>query len=345
MSPITFWIEQSTMTAITQGTIKTNGVSKARAPAGRIGSKSITLWCTCLATALVVALCIPRFGEGLSFWFYLWQWIALATAMNLMAGMIGYLPFGFVAFFGIGAYATAISVQFHGSPVWLGIVLAGAAGAFLALLFAPTLRLKGVFFSIVSLSLSIVLKSTIAILPESIAGGSGGITITATQDPKLYYYLMAILSLSSVGLATAVSLSRFGLMLKAIRDDADAAKMIGINATGLRLITWVVSAIIAAFCGSLEALYSSTIDPPASFNVLISAKAVIYAALGGFGSVMGPVLGAGLMSIVDELVWSRFPLANLFILGAIISIAVLFFPSGLIGSILEKHPRFRNWLF
>jgi branched-chain amino acid transport system permease protein len=78
---------------------------------------------------------------------------------------------------------------------------------------------------------------------------------------------------------------------------------------------------------------------------LISAKAIIYAALGGLGTVMGPLAGALVMSVIDELIWARFPVANLFILGALISLTVLFMPRGMVGSLLDRHPRFRRWFF
>jgi branched-chain amino acid transport system permease protein len=306
---------------------------------------SVWLWVALIAAGVLAALILPLFSKGVSFWFYLFQWIALASALNLMAGMTGYLPFGFVAFFGIGAYSASTLIQLHNATVWQSLLGAACAGALLAVLFAPTLRLSGVFFSIVSMSLAIVLKNVIALLPDSIAGGSAGITIAVARDPILYYRLIVLLAAASVLLATAIAVTPVGLRLKALRDDFHAAQMIGINVGRLRLAVWIVSGTIAALCGALEALYSSVVDPSASFNMLISAKAIIYAALGGLGTVIGPVVGAVLMTEIDELVWARFPVANLFILGAIISLAVLFFPKGLVGSLLERRPRFRRWFF
>lgn len=332
------------MTDLGQTIAQAGGKSALCAPS-RFTRFSLLLWIGLLAALFTFAAIAPVASGGLSFWFYLFQWITLATAINLVAGLVGYLPFGFVAFFGIGSYAAAVSIQFHGLSVGWSIAGAAIAGALLALLFAPTMRLTGVFFSIVSLSLSIVLKSLASILPEAVAGGSAGVTITAVRDPTLFYYLMVALCLVSLAIATAIVLTPFGLRLKAIRDDAGAAAMIGINVTILRLSVWILAAVIASTCGGIEALYSSVIDPSASFNMLISAKAIIYAALGGLGTVMGPLAGALVMSVIDELIWARFPVANLFILGALISLTVLFMPRGMVGSLLDRHPRFRRWFF
>ncbi|MBP1296407.1 branched-chain amino acid transport system permease protein [Bradyrhizobium elkanii] len=333
------------MTDMSQAAVQNTRKEAYRRASSRLTRSSLLIWNATLAALFAVAAMMPSASNSLSFWFYLLQWITLATAVNLVAGLVGYLPFGFVAFFGIGSYAAAVLTQFHGVSAGWSICGAATAGAALALLFAPTMRLSGVFFSIVSLSLSIVLKSLVSILPEHVAGGSSGVTITAIKDPALAYYLMVALCLVSLAIATLIAVTPYGLRLKAIRDDAGAAAMIGINVTRLRLSVWLLSATIASTCGGIEALYSSVIDPSASFNMLISAKAIIYAALGGLGTVMGPLLGALLMSVVDELIWARFPIANLFILGALISLTVLSMPGGMIGWLLDRHPRFRRWFF
>ncbi|MFQ3457157.1 branched-chain amino acid ABC transporter permease [Bradyrhizobium sp. UFLA01-814] len=333
------------MTDVSEAAVQDTRKGIYRTAPSRLTRSSLLIWIATLGAGFVLAATMPMASSGLSFWFYLLQWITLATAVNLVAGLVGYLPFGFVAFFGVGSYATAVLAQFHGVSAGWSIGGAAAAGALLALLFAPTMRLSGVFFSIVSLSLSIVLKSLVSILPEQIAGGSSGVTITAIKDPIFSYYLMVALCLASLAIATLIAVTPYGLRLKAIRDDAGAAAMIGIDVARLRLSVWILSAMIAATCGGIEALYSSVIDPSASFNMLISAKAIIYAALGGLGTVMGPLLGALLMSVVDELIWARFPIANLFILGALISLTVLSMPKGMVGSLLDRHPRFRRWFF
>lgn len=311
----------------------------------RISKIAIRVWIVLVGVLFLSGAVVPLATDSLSFWFYMFQWIALAVGLNLAAGMIGYLPFGYVAFFGSGAYATGILVQIYAAPLWVGIVGAALVGALVSLLFAPTLRLRGIFFSIVSMSLAIVMQHLVSLLPSEFAGGSAGITFAREQRPQLYYYCMVVVAMLAVLAMTVLVLSRQGLMLKAIRDDPDVARVIGLNVSAWRLAAWIGAAVIAALCGSLEGLYSSIIDPHASFNILISAKAVIYAAIGGFGTVMGPVLGAVGMSVIDEIVWSRFPIANLFVLGAIVAVVTLYMPRGVVGAMLKKSPRFRRWLF
>ena len=130
------------MTDLGQTIAQAGGKSALCAPS-RFTRFSLLLWIGLLAALFTFAAIAPVASGGLSFWFYLFQWITLATAINLVAGLVGYLPFGFVAFFGIGSYAAAVSIQFHGLSVGWSIAGAAIAGALLALLFAPTMRLTG----------------------------------------------------------------------------------------------------------------------------------------------------------------------------------------------------------
>ena len=302
-----------------------------------------------IAALLAVAvtlyfLLVPVLGLNIAFHFYMMLWITMASAFNVSSGFSGYMPFGYVAFYGVGAFTTAILVKKLGVAVLFALPLSGIAGVLLSLLFAPTLRLSGIYFAIVSLALAGICRLTISNLPEEITGGSFGIQLGSRAEPLQAFYLM--MAVMAVALATIywLSRSRLGKALRAVRDDAEAADMMGVNVGWVRLQGWMIAAFFPAVCGGVEAWYTNVVDTETAFNTLVTAKTVIYAVAGGLGTVTGPVLGAIAMSWLDELVWRRFPLINLLILGVATMLLVLFLPRGIVGTILRARPQWRRFI-
>jgi len=295
--------------------------------------------------ALVVYFAlVPALGLNVAFHFYLMLWITMASAFNVAAGFSGYMPFGYVAFYGIGAFTTAILVKKLGFPVLTALPLSGLAGLVLALLFAPTLRLSGIYFGIVSLALAGICRLVISNMPESLTGGSFGLQLGSRAEPVLSFYVMMGVMLLALGVILWLSRSRLGKALRATRDDPEAAAMMGVNVTRVRLYGWMVSAFFPALCGDIEAWYTNVVDTETAFNTLITAKTVIYAVAGGLGTVMGPIVGAVAMVWLDELIWRRFPLINLLLLGLATIALVLFMPRGIVGSILRRRPQWRRYV-
>lgn len=302
------------------------------------------LFLTTLAITAAILAFVPVWGGSLAFWFYLMLWITLASGLNIMAGFTGYLPFGYVAFYGIGAYATAVTVKMLAMPIWVGFIAAALAGGILSLLFARTMLLRGIYFSIVSLALAIICRLLIAGLPEEIAGGSYGIALPSSNPVGAYYVMLGLLVITLLAVAWLAQ-SRFGLALRAIRDDPDTAQTIGVNVGYARLKAWVLSAVIASLTGAVEAWYTSIVDTETAFNLLVSTKAVIFAVVGGIGTVLGPIVGTIVMLIIDDLIWQNFPLLNVFLLGLIIVLLMMYMPSGIIGSLIRRKPFLRRILF
>jgi len=302
-----------------------------------------------IAALLAVAvtlyfLLVPVLGLNIAFHFYMMLWITMASAFNVSSGFSGYMPFGYVAFYGVGAFTTAILVKKLGVAVLFALPLSGIAGVLLSLLFAPTLRLSGIYFAIVSLALAGICRLTISNLPEEITGGSFGIQLGSRAEPLQAFYLM--MAVMAVALATIywLSRSRLGKALRAVRDDAEAADMMGVNVGWVRLQGWMIAAFFPAVCGGVEAWYTNVVDTETAFNTLVTAKTVIYAVAGGLGTVTGPVLGAIAMSWLDEVVWRRFPLINLLILGVATMLLVLFLPRGIVGTLLRARPQWRRYI-
>ena len=289
-------------------------------------------------------LLVPVAGFSLAFHFYLMLWITMASAFNVASGFSGYMPFGYVAFYGVGAFTTAILVKKLGVPVLAALPFSGVAGLVLALLFAPTLRLSGIYFAIVSLALAGICRIVIANMPEEITGGSFGLQLGSRAEPLLSFYVMLGVMLLALGSILWLSRSRLGKALRAVRDDAEAADMMGVNVPRVRLYGWLVAALFPALCGGIEAWYTNVVDTETAFNTLITAKTVIYAVAGGLGTVTGPIVGAFAMVWLDDLIWRQFPLINLLILGVATVLLVLFLPRGIVGTLLRRHPQWRRYI-
>lgn len=315
--------------------------SSERASASRI---YYTLAALIGGVVTVYFLFVPVLDFNLAFHFYLMLWITMASAFNVAAGFSGYLPFGFVAFYGVGAFTTAILVKSLGFPVLAALPFSGVAGMVLGLLFAPTLRLSGIYFAIVSLALAGICRLAISNMPEEITGGSFGLQLGSRAEPVLSFYVMMGVMLAALGTILALSRSRLGKALRAVRDDAEAADMMGINVTRVRLYGWLIAAFFPAVCGGVEAWYTNVVDTETAFNTLITAKTVIYAVAGGLGTVSGPIVGAVVMVWLDELIWRQFPLLNLLILGVATVLLVLFLPRGLVGTLLRWRPEWRRYV-
>lgn len=302
------------------------------------------IWYAIVAVVVVVCATAPMRDANLSFYFSFMMFATLATGLNFIAGFAGYMPFGYVAFYGIGAYATGILVRSLDLTPFLAVPLAGVAGVLAGLLFAPTLRLSGVYFAIVSLSLAVICQRVVALMPDEITGGALGINIGVVTERINGYYAMLVVLVAALLAASWLAESRLGRALKAIRDDAEAADAMGVDVVAVRLRAWLMSAGFAALAGGTQAWFTGAFDSQTAFDVLVTAKTVIYAMAGGLGTVLGPVIGTVLLVGVDEAIWRSFPVMNNFILGLVIVLLILFAPRGIVGSLIRAYPRLRPWL-
>ena len=288
-----------------------------------------------LAVLIVVAaLFVPRVANDyyLSFLVQLCMMIALAQAWNLISGMTGYVSFGHAAFFGIGAYAGTLLLQF-GFPWWLAVFKGAAIAGLIAVpLGFLTLRLRGPYFAIAMLGLNEVGRIT-ATLWDSLTGGGNGITIQPAILPGLTanYYTMLLIAVLATGLVAWVYGSRFGLELRAIREDEGAAEMVGVNTTRNKLAAFVLSAIIPGAVGVVYAFYTSYLNPSSAFAHSLNVQMIVMVMLGGTGTIWGPVLGAALIMVLHEILWANFPALHLAALGAVLLGCVLFLPGGLMS--------------
>lgn len=277
----------------------------------------------------------------LAFGLQLFMMLALAQAWNLISGMTGYVSFGHAAFFGIGAYAAALLLQ-SGFPWWLailkGALIALAVSVPLGLL---TLRLRGPYFAIAMLGLNEVGR-IIATLWVDLTGGGSGISLAPARLPSLVqnYYAMLFIAAGSVALAAAIYRSRFGLELRAIREDEAAAEMVGVSTTRNKLAAFMLSAFIPGAVGAVYVLHTSYINPSSAFSAALNLQMIVMVMFGGSGTVFGPLLGAAVVMGLRELLWAHFPQLHLAALGLLLLVVVLILPGGLM-SLLERRVRMR----
>jgi branched-chain amino acid transport system permease protein len=280
---------------------------------------------------LIVALMIALAGQG---------W-------NILGGYGGQYSFGHAAFFGTGAYVTAILQMRYGINAWVGFVAGIAAGAALgAVLGALTFRsgLRGSYFALVTLAFAEVLRIIASVAPVTGAGvgtlikldlGSSSLQF---QSRAPFYWI--ILTLVGISLVTAqlIERSRFGVWLVAVRENEDAARALGVNANGVKLAAMTISAAMTAAAGCFYAQYFLFVDAGIAYGTWISIQALLTPIIGGVGTVFGPLLGALVVKSLGEaakLLAGDAPGLDLIIYGAVLVLVIWFAPRGLIGGLIH----------
>jgi len=267
---------------------------------------------------------------------------ALAESWNIIGGFTGYASFGNVAFFGIGAYTTGVLLTAGGLP----FALALPAGGLLAMVFGglvgmPILRLKGHYFGIATLGVAEATREIVYNL--EITGGGTGLTMPITKSPLPFFYLMLGILVAATAVNWWLSASRFGYGLIAIREDEDAAAAMGINTALYKTIAFAVSGAFAGLAGGVFAYWITFIDPDAVFRVLTTIQLIIMAVFGGMGTVVGPLLGALVLTSISEILSTQLvSLAELFN-GLIVILVVLFMPKGLAEVIRKRQFSLRDF--
>jgi branched-chain amino acid transport system permease protein len=297
-----------------------------------------------LICGVALAGCLPlahdnyllRVGTNLA------MYVVLAQSWNFI-GMAGYPSFATAAFFGLGAYSSAI-LQSRGVPMLAG----WSTGALTAALFAAVLggailHLRGHYFAIATLVIAEVLRETINSSPDVTGGGMGVnlpvVRLSVDVQAMLFFYAMLGLALITVATAVRVQNSRLGFGLRCIEQSEDAANVLGVNAYAYKTYAFVLSAIFVGAAGAIYASWVRYIEPPDVFDVLLSIKPVVMVLLGGLGTLFGPVVGAFLIVAFEEIVWRHFLNAHQAVLGVIIVLLVLFLPGGLLAFASLKFGR------
>ena len=292
-----------------------------------------------LAAGVVLLALYPiqATGYGVRVMLQLFMWIALAQSWNLISGLTGYVSFGHIAFFGMGAYTAGILIARAGWAWPVACVAGGAAAVVLALVIGwPCLRLKGPYFAISMLGLNEVLRVAASYF-EGLTGGGNGLSLPTLHASVPIYYAMGLVALAVTALAYAIVTSRFGLRLMTIREDEIAAESMGIDTFRYKLYAFLLSAAAPGIVGGLTARDQGYIEPISVFPLVMTITMIVMVLFGGKGTIWGPVLGATLLFTFQEIVWARFVYLHQLLFGAIIVAVVLLMPRGILGVLQQKY--------
>ena len=274
------------------------------------------------------------------------MYCALALSWNFIGGFTGYPSFATAAFFGLGAYVSGV-LQTKGVPMMAAWLIAGfVAMAFAAAIGRAILHLRGHYFAIGSLVIADVLREIINGWTDLTGGGRGlnlpVLKMDVTAQARFFY--AAMLAIAAASLITTILLdrSRLGFGLRCIEQNEDAALQLGVNTALFKTAAFALSSVFVAIAGGVYASWVSYIDPAEAFDILISVKPIVMVLLGGVGTVLGPVYGAFVFLVFEELVWRNFLNIHLGMLGLIVVILILFLPRGILGTGLRSHGRRRT---
>jgi branched-chain amino acid transport system permease protein len=279
---------------------------------------------------LLLLVPIPANGYVVRLLTTFFAFAVMASAWNLIGGFAGYADFGNVVFYGIGGYATALLM----SKAHVPFAPAFIAGGLLCALFAtlvglPVLRLRGHYFAIATLGISQAVREVIANWPSLTGGGTGVSLPIADFDNAVFYYIMFALLVIVVAAAWWVSRNRFGYGLVAIRENEQAAQVMGVNALRYKVAAYALAGLFIGMVGGVHAYWFTFIDPGTIFDVGISVQVIIMAVLGGAGTIRGPIAGALILTVIGEILNAYLPNVHLTALGIIIIAVVLLIPRGL----------------
>ncbi len=271
-------------------------------------------------------------------------WIGLASAWNITSGFTGYIDFGAAGFFGIGNYATALLMSKGGWPFLPSIGISAFSSGLLAMLIGRyTMKLRGAYFGIATLAFAEAVKQIVLEFDQtfrvSFFEGSHGITLPLAHDDVFFYYTFLFATTFIVWIAVAIEGNKFGYALKAIREAEDSAELSGIPSLRYKVSAYALTAFLIGLLGGVNAYWLTYISPLDVFNVTQTIHMIIMTLLGGMGTASGPVVGAVVLGIANEVLGARFLYTYLLILGIILLVIVIGFPRGISGLLPWRGPK------
>ncbi|MEM1994055.1 MAG: branched-chain amino acid ABC transporter permease [Nitrososphaerales archaeon] len=256
-------------------------------------------------------------------------YITLSVSWNIVGGYAGQCNFAHSAFFGAGAYTTALLWN-AGLLPYQAMIMGAFTSALLAILITPCFRLRGSYFVLGTMSLSEILR--IVMLNWRVSGGASGIHLPVPEQFTIttYYYVAVVLTAFTVVATWFVVKGKLGLAFRAIRDNEVAAESLGVNPLFYKVISLVLSAFFAGLIGGFYSYYVLFIEPNNAFSVFWTAIPLFATILGGAGTMVGPIVGAVIYVGLTELT-AGLGVLSLLILGIVLIAIVIIAPTGLVG--------------
>ena len=259
------------------------------------------------------------------------MFVVMACAWNIIGGLTGYASFGNVAFFGLGAYATGALVSNLRWPFVLALPAAPVAASIFALIIGlPLLRLRGHYFAVATLGVGVAVGEVVNNLGP--LGASTGLFLPIVRSDLLFFYLMLGTALLAVLVTWIMLRTRFGYGLLAIRENEEAAAVIGVNTTFYKVAAFVVAAALTGLAGGIFAQWNSFINQENVFPIAYNVEMILMAVLGGAGTLLGPVAGAIVLELIIQTLAGGGSAAvySQIGLGLLLAVCVIFIPRGVI---------------
>jgi len=277
----------------------------------------------------------------------------LGVAWNIVGGYAGQISLGHVAFFGVGAYTSTVLLTHFGINPWLGALAGGCLAALLSLVVGwSCFKLKGHYFAMATIAVASIVQ--IIFTNWSFVGAAVGLTIPMDEtgwahmvfDDKTPYYQLALgLLVATLAVNFAIEKSHIGYYLRAIKDEPDAAQSLGVNLMRYKQLALATSSFLTALGGTLYAQKELYIDPNSVLSTSLSIKMALVAILGGAGTLFGPVVGATVLTLIDETTRGVFGGTgrgtDLIVYALLIIGIAVYYPSGLLGFVQERRERLR----
>lgn len=310
------------------------------------------IWKTvCSFLALLALVLVPFIFEASYFVHVLIVigiYVMLTYGLDLVLGYCGQFSFSQGAFYGIGAYASALLSLKLGLSFWLALPAAALIASFFGLILGiPSLRLKGHYLAITTIAFQIIINLVLKqwySLTEGTAGLTGiprpdpisipGLTVLHFDSEASFYYLILGLTLLTALFMARITRSRIGRELVAVREDEVLAKTIGINTTKIKVIAFALSAMLAGAAGSFFAHYLGSLHP-ASFTIWTSAEVVAMVIIGGRGMFAGPLIGTSILVLLPEYLRVAEDY-KLLLYGMAMVLIITLMPKGIAGTVKEK---------
>jgi len=255
-------------------------------------------------------------------------YVVITLSWALFSGPTQYISIATAAFFGIGIYTSALAGE--SMPFPLVVCLGGVASFFLAFLVGlSSLRLKGMYFTIFTFGLSELVRHFVLWWETTKTGTVGRWVVQV--DPLPVYFTMLIILIATIAVCYAIRRSRYGLALRSIGQSEEAAEHMGVNTTAVKVGAFAVTALFVGATGSTMATRWTYIDPSIAFNPLFSFMPILMATFGGIGSMTGQILGATVLTLLADLLLTRFPYYYMLIYGVVLVVVILFLPGGIMG--------------
>jgi branched-chain amino acid transport system permease protein len=295
-------------------------------------SKKSLVWWAIILIVLILLAFVPLYAPGYAvvLLISILMYVILTVSWVMFSGSTGYMSLAPAAFFGVGIYTSAILGK--ALPFFIIVGIGGLASFCLALLVgALTLRLRGIYFAIFTFGLVMLMAHSLLFWELHVTGTRGRFVVVMGYN-TIYYYLLGIFVLLLLS-AYLINRSKFGLALQSIGQEEDAAAHSGVNVTMLKVTTFAISASFMGAAGAVMATKWTYIDPFIAFNPFYSFMPVVMAIFGGMGQLYGPIIGAAILTYLEEFLITKFAEVYMLIFGAVLVIAILYLHDGLVGLI------------